>query len=171
MNSDPLHDLLQNADEHFPAPRLREEIARRARRRIDRRCKVKSVAAIVLALLIVAPFARMMLPRHHSPTISSPPIGDDSSEIALIAQLTANDIIAQRKASEGVSRPSSIDPIITLHMELDQTAAILLAGGDHLMRDPTQKTAAAAEYRQARDLFPATPAAAVADQRLQQLGL
>jgi hypothetical protein len=109
---------------------------------------------------------------HLSRFILPPPPPDDmrSAETdAKLHQLVA--ALVERHDRESAQRdvPEPDDYLWQLSQERDRAALILVRGGDRIYRECHDRPAAEADYRQAIRLFPKSPAAAVAQQRLRNI--
>ncbi|MDB5320387.1 MAG: hypothetical protein JWN40_2018 [Phycisphaerales bacterium] len=177
MENDPLAELLRNADAVQPQPIAPGNLAARVRRRV-RRGRVARGALTAGLLLVVggASFWFRSLPVENSKTTASVDIAGLKREFA---RLNADAELHERIAQQIITRersplrskiPDVADANEALSVQLERSALTLLNRGDSLLRDPSAKAEAAASFRRILELFPQSRGAALARERLNQIG-
>jgi hypothetical protein len=186
MPADPLEQLLEHADAQLPPRPATKLFAERVRARAARRAKMRigvAMTVLVAAAMITAYRTR---PKTHLAALPNP--GTATIDVAQcrieLAQLDALATVHQRaarrimQAEDGaVARrrmsPAFLpgrDPLAPLAEAQDRAARILLLDGDRLEATPGEQPRAQAVYRRAVQLFPDTPAAREAADRLKAAG-
>lgn len=186
MTSDPLHDLLHRTDAATTTPALPDDdLAARIRHVAKRRRVVRAgTAAVVLAAMaiVTSAFVWPRLPRQRTEIAQSAPdpVRLRAELMALRsdadARLAAVEIVLDRerkqqqaeKLRQALNRPDALERV---HREQDRAALILICQADRIYNDPRRRQSAAEEYRQLLALFPQTQWAAVARQRLAEIGI
>jgi hypothetical protein len=191
MKSDPVRAWLQEADEAAgPLPAVPADLAARVRRaaalRSGRQRTCGVAAAILLACGLLATWPR---PAQEPPAQADRPVAGAAPapvpDAALLAKLQQLDAEAEmwlfvaRKADEyrqarQAARPAAAlpevpDVVARTRRELDQAALTLVQQADRMCRELHQCQTAAVRYRRVVDLFPDSPWATVARQRLDEL--
>jgi hypothetical protein len=198
VNEEQLRELLQTADDAAPPPGVRADLTARVRQRVRGRKRMRAAGgAAVLVLLAVA--ATVLVahggPKSKAPLTSKDDLKGREMPIdipALKAQyarlesearqheLTAAAMLrsearsqreeqaaaATERAREILTRPDVLDELAARR---ERTARILVDRGDVLLREPGGAPAAAESYKNVVDLFPDTPEAAVARDRLGRI--
>ena len=171
MRDERLHELLRTADAATGLPNALRDVATRVRRRVRRNQLARvtysaaAVGCIVLAAVIDSPTA----PETTSTYAAELDLNRLDQQIRL-HELTAEHLLAserQRGASTTGVTTQALSPLDELQEQRDVAAAILLHQADRLMFELKQPQQAVAEYRRMIELFPDTPAAATASQRLE----
>jgi hypothetical protein len=169
MNDHDLANLLQQADTPtLPTPANLPQRLRRIhhRRRTTRR-------ALYSVLILLGALSPLLIPRPQ-PRPTAPPAGATlKAEIFALQKeadlrATAMDHIL---ASQPAPRPRRLppDPFFEIQLQQNQAAQTLLYTADRFLHDLHQPAAATAQYHRLVTLFPNTPAASTAKQRLEQL--
>lgn len=194
MNDDRLADLLRETDRALPPPTGRPDLAARVRRRaaqhrIVRRTGGALAAAIALALGATFAFRAAS----HKAAPPETPMRPDAVQVAIadsqeeLAQLRAeldqlraeaDSTLAiieavktqqQQRARAAAIAQASSDPQEQIRQELDRAAFTIVYQADRMYRELGLKQSAIRDYRQTIELFPGTPAAQVARERLTQI--
>jgi hypothetical protein len=169
MSSDQFAQLLSAADATSARPRVSSErLARVVRRRHARRVFVARTAVAACCAVVVAvglmTTERGLSPASHPHELAQ--LEASARHHALVA-----DVLMQRERSASArSTPQAItDPSLWLQRERAEAALALVRSADRLFAANNDRTAAANAYRQAIQLFPETPAAQLASQRLGRI--
>jgi hypothetical protein len=186
VNDEDLRELLQTADAANPPPVVQVDAkrirSREQRRRIGRTFAATFSIALVVFIASVAWHARFR-PVHPQIAQQSKPIDPTAirARIALLDQEAkdgerlANLMLADEARTARRGRLHQTDFAVGANVELeaqrDQTARLLIDRADWLTGRPGAATAAADEYRRVIELFPASPLARTARDRLDQLKL
>jgi hypothetical protein len=192
MTNDPLGQLLSRADTAAgpvspPADGIAGHIRAVLRRRQARR---RTATGVTLALLLVVatliPMVRPMVrSRPHramdladvKPTFESRPkeVARLRRELdALRAQASAGEtavaamLRAERRVRQSPAR-ALVDPVQRIHDQRDLAALALVRQADRLYRELDHRQSAATAYEAVVALFPQTPSATVARQRLADI--
>jgi hypothetical protein len=185
VNDDPLRQLLELADRppslvvparHDQPADLAASIIRRHARR-QWLVRVGTSGVVVAAILIVSSVLLWRVPESTHPHVIAATLTADSKlELARLDQQaqvharTAELLLAgeKRRASQrrAAQRASAADIDDQVLQQRAEAALTIVRSGDRLRTTYQLDDAAAAEYRRAIDLFPETPAAAVAARRL-----
>lgn len=197
MNEEQLRELLQTADEAAPPPRVHGGLTARVRHRARARWRLRAAGGVAVVALIVAGTAAWLthggwspksqivngIPQDRQPLVD---VAGLKSQYALLEvearqhQLTAAAILRlesqarrEAQAADAAGRARMIlarpDALAELAERRDRTARILIGRGDSLLHQPGGKSAAAESYKNVVDLFPDTPEATVARDRLGQI--
>jgi hypothetical protein len=193
MGDEPLKRLLQEVDAAAgPPPDLPADLALRVRtlalRRQRMRFGLSMAAAIVLAVGMAslwsqAPPAPSGLggPAEIVQTRPEPP--DVASIRAEIEQLRreadlrlavaqrTQEILEQMRRAEALTKPQQAlpDPVVDARRELEKAAYTLVYQADRMCRELDLCESAAIKYQRVVELFPETPWAVVARQRLSEI--
>lgn len=164
--TDPLEQLLKNADTTPPAGASTDGIAIRVR---ERRAAQQRVTASVVAVAILGSAVLLAVNwnRSNKPVAEAPvpkPVVVD--ELALrVHELTAERLLADKQ----ISRPSNAtnDPTISVQEQRDRAALILIYDAERYTKS-NRPTDAIATYRRAIELFPQSTWAELARRRLRE---
>ena len=173
IEQDPLAELLRTADAAQPLPEQRGDVAGRVHRRARRRRAGQGliVAALVIGAGVSIWFSRP--PARHA-TIASADVAQLRRECAQfdadaeIHERTAQLMMSHERAAS--RRIGAADDRDALALQLERSALILVNRGEHLLREPDARTEAADAFRRVLELFPQSRGAAVARERLNQIG-
>jgi hypothetical protein len=169
---DPIRQILKQTDMAMPAPLPGSNLADRVRRRArnQRLTRVIAAGVIVIAVGIVSVTA---MRSHPQPAVQAVlPMNDDlrwADADAKYHQMVAD--LLEKHERETV-RPANTDAdeyLWQLSQQGNRAALILVRSADRIYRESHDWPAAEASYRQAIRLFPDSPAAAVAQQRLRNI--
>jgi hypothetical protein len=174
--SDPIGQLLRDADAALPSPAAPEGLALRVRHRRDRRRRVMRMAMGVAVIVIVSLATLPSVISRHAirnrvaiTTAPVPPAHTTSlAELDLAARLheqTAAMLMDRSSASR--PKPPHANGVVDPRTQRDRVALILVYEADRSAREKRPAEAAAA-YRRAIALFPHSPWAQVARQRLKE---
>lgn len=173
MNQDLLPQLLTDADSRLPKPPLQADLENRVIHRIRHRRVIRRSAAV--ALLVVAAIPVIVIKSGSKPSQTAkspsfaPPIAitqpkPDRWE-ALVHEETAD---AMLRMQHERADPTATTRRINIEMERLETAAVLLAAGDHFAHQGNSPQRAKDAYQRVVAFFPGTPCATTANQRLAQ---
>jgi hypothetical protein len=192
MSDELLRRLLQQADATAgPPPRIGDHLAARVRGRVLRRRRVAFRLSAAAAIVLAAGVTVLM---SYSPTRRGPlagagiarsepvatPHGDVRAELArldreaeiriAVARRTA-EILTQRRLAESrtLQQPAIADPVADAQREVEQAAYTLVSQADRMCRDMNLCATAVVNYQRVVELFPETPWATVARQRLEEI--
>jgi hypothetical protein len=199
MDDTKIRNLLRQADRIAgPPPMDPLGLADRVRRLRARRQRIRIAASAAVAALIAvsvgaAFFATRLpiqpLPVNQPPTLAelgapSPDTRPDldrlqahidqlraeaDSALALVREVSAV-LEQQRRLAELDRASASIDPRDEVRWQINQAAFISVYQADRMYRELDLRESAVESYRQVISLFPDTPAAEVARQRLSEIG-
>lgn len=192
MTHDNLGQLLARADATAgsvppPAQELAQRVRIASRRRQARRRASVAAASALAAILVIAAILRPPQPPRTNDATNLPvpmkdrPIQDSrdlAAELAAVrAQAAASEAcVAAMLKSEARGRklasatPRALDPLDRIRAEQDRGAMALVRQADRQYRELDRKASAAAGYGRVVELFPRTHWAAVARQRLADIG-
>jgi hypothetical protein len=195
VQEDPLSRILKQADADLGGPSpLPDDLARRVRLRAARRRSQRVAGGLaVAAAIVLAIGASVMLSRRpalpafqgggdrritHAEPLEPDPrgvraelarLGAEAEWRAAVARRT-EEILAQMRRAESLKRESdSSDPLARLRRQVDQAAFTLVAHADRMCREQNLCRSAVVKYQRVITLFPDTPWAKVARQRLQEI--
>lgn len=182
MTDQKMVDLLLRADVGASLSVPRRELARQVRERARRRGRMRGSAAVLaLALCASALVYRLSPSRPLAPDHPAIRTGQTARKLAIelaqldrvalryeraaeaLRQVELNDQRLQR-VNEAMARPG---PLEQLESTRARAALILLRDADRIGERPGGQARAAQQYRRAIELFPETPAAQSARQRLK----
>jgi hypothetical protein len=186
--TDPLGELLSRADEAAEAgPRSSEGVANCIRAELRRRqARRRTATGIALALLlVVATLIPMVRSRAHrvidlvgaKPAIESRPqeVARLQRELAALRAeanagrtAVATMLRAERRVRQSPARALA-DPVQRIYDQRDLAALALVRQADRLYRELDHRQSAATAYERVVALFPQTPSASVARQRLVEI--
>ena len=191
MTHDPLAELLSGADAAATAgPRPASDVARRVRVEARRRqVRTRATGAVsVLALLTVFILVSIR-PVHTELANNTPPTRPpetslrvrDASELAAEIAALRNEaagreavvkamLTGEERARRSTAVPRGVDPLDRILAEQDRGALALVRQADRQYHELDRKASAAAGYGRVVELFPKTHWAAVARQRLSEIG-
>jgi hypothetical protein len=182
MTSDPIGDLLTHADATAGPPQPRPGLADRVRTQAQRRrtrARVTAGAVAVLAIAGAFPAVRSTLRQRTTDVTSVPANAFDAARLrqeitALRQEATAREkVVAAMLAGEARGRRpparSPVDPLQRIRDQQDVAALALVRQADRLYHDLARPQRAAATYERVVELFPQTPWATVARQRLVEI--
>lgn len=177
MNHDKLDQLLRDADAADASPAIDASLAGRVRARAKRQRRIRGMGAGVIATAAVVVFGWAMwpdVPRSPAPRFvqSTQPLVPITSVADLRAELTALSSEADRLTAEAealwaAERPAYRAPrraAIGVDVQVERAAFTMVY---QAARMPA--SSAADVYRQVSQVFPDTPSAQVARQRLSEL--
>ena len=169
--NDPIRKILRKTDTAIGTPAGGNNLAGRVRRKARNQRRVRVLAAAVVAVVGIVlvklpgnrprPLVRAALPARNDPRS----IEMDANYHQMVADVLEKD---ERK----VVRPdaSRADEFLwQLSQEQNQAALILVGSGDRIYEEFHDRLTAEANYRQVIHLFPDSPAAVVAQQRLRSI--
>lgn len=191
MSDDPLRQILQQADAAAgDPPEIAGDLAHRVRTLAARRRRVSfglsAAAAVVLA-------AGMTFLLSRTPTSSERGAGPGivqsgqvqpglveirteierlgrEAEIRLAVARRMQELLEQMERSKTRKRQHDYpDPVARARREVDRAAFVLVSQADRMCRDLDLCDSAAVKYQRVVDLFPETPWATVARQRLDEI--
>lgn len=186
MRADPLRDLLERTDAALPPPAIAGRFSERlAKRRAGRR-RLQVAMSALLAMATVLAVLRFSKPHQrsdyeldgHAPAFDIDRCRKELAALqaeAAIHQQAADAIAAIRRQTDAFERSRdrmllAPDPFDRIEHARDCAARILLLSGDRLTASSGHHQQATEEYRRAAALFPDTPAAEEAIQRLKAAG-
>lgn len=171
---DPIRQLLLHTDAALGSPPATRNVSDRVRKRARNQRRLRVVTAgIAIALLCIGivfihpPKTPPAIVAHLAP----PPPQDtrsDETDVKL-HQLVAQLLEKHEREAARANIPEPDDYLWQLSQERDRAALILVRGGDRIYRESHDRPAAEANYRQAIRLFPESPAASLAEQRLRNI--
>lgn len=188
MDTDPLAKLLRDVDAEQRGRVGANDLVTRVRWRA-RRGKVarRFVAAALLAVIGGASFWYASLPSAPSKLLAlatSPTTGNATAPVDVaelrreLARLNAEAELHERTAllifarEQGANGPAVAAPDAkqALTAQVERSALTLVNRGDALLQDPGAKAEAAESFRRVLELFPKSRGAALARERLNQIG-
>lgn len=192
MTHDPLGELLRQADAAATAvQRPPADVARGVRAEARRRQVRARFAAgtVSIVALVAASIVMSTRPAHTEVVHNTPPTrpAETSPQVRDVSELAA-EIAALRREAAGheavvkamftgeerarrtVAIPRGVDPLDRILAEQDRGALALVRQADRQYRELDRKESAAAGYGRVVELFPKTHWAAVARQRLSEIG-
>lgn len=179
MNDESLSNLLHEAD---VTPRaLRSDLPARVLRRRRNRRVVRACASSTAMLMIA--FAGCWIIWQRNPrtldvatTQAQPATGARSmpfdAQLAVYEQTAERLVSAQEsrtRRERASDRAPAPDALVAMQSQREQAAMTLVQQAQRCSSDPARADAAAAKFRLAVELFPDTPAARVAQRRLDAL--
>jgi hypothetical protein len=192
MTHDKLGDLLSQADAaatiaRRTAPDVARQVRVEARRRQVRTRMVGgavSATALVAVLIVLSVHpAHTELARHTPPTrpVETSPHVRDASELAAEIAALRNEaagheavvkamLTGEQRGRRMAAVPRGVDPLDRILAEQDRGAMALVRQADRQYHELDRKESAAAGYGRVVELFPKTHWAAVARQRLSEIG-
>lgn len=187
MPADPLEQLLEHADAQLRPPPATKLFAERVRARAARRTNARIGMAMTLLVAAAMITAYRTRPKAHLTALPTPAtttaidVAEYRIELARLDALAAAHQRAARQilqAEDGAARRRRLapallpgrDPLAPVAEAQDRAARILLLDGDRLEATPGEQPRAQAVYRRAVQLFPDTPAAREAADRLKAAG-
>jgi hypothetical protein len=170
--SDPIREILRNTDSAMSAPIPRDGLASKVRRKLrNRRIAAGAATGIAIAAAVVLPL--LLHQTRPLPAVqASEPTKYDRQLIeadATYHQMVADLLVKYEHGQNHRQTPKTDDFLWQLSQERDRTALLLIGSGDRIYRDFHNRPAAESHYRQVIHLFPESPAAALAQQKLQNL--
>lgn len=163
---DELHELLRLADASASAPPIDvRDLPNRVRHTARCQRRISAGGLFILALLAVSPLL-FLYRRPIAPPIAS----GDQSFLEVDAELHSRTaILLEAAEQEARSNSNPTDAfLVALQLQRDRAALVLLRDADHKLHDH-ESLAATTLLRRAIKLFPETHAAALAEQKLNQL--
>jgi hypothetical protein len=190
MDIDPLGKLLRDVDAAEPLRLGADDLVARVRRRARRGRAARSLVAAALLVVIggawfwhasspAAPSKVRMLARSPTTTNTMMTAPVDVAELQReLARLNAEAELHERTALLILAKEqAAVAPVVTapdasqtLTAQLERSALTLVNRGDSLLHDPGAKTEAAESFKRVLELFPQSQAAALARDRLNQIG-
>jgi hypothetical protein len=194
MNVDPLGKLLRDVDAAQPlrgssrssSDDLVAQVRRRARRQVQAR-RAAAAAALLVAIggavvwhasLPSSPSKVIVLAT--SPTTAIAPAPVDTAQLqrelarlnaeAELHQQTAIRILARERAAAAAPVVAAPDANQALTAQVERSALTMVNRGNSLLHVPGAKAEAAESFKRVLELFPQSQAAAMARQRLDQIG-
>jgi hypothetical protein len=182
MRRDTLEDLLAETDAKLPPPPtapLIDGVRARAAHRARAQLALAAVASLAIAATIlysIRPHPAVV--RETRPTHLGSESGQWRAQLATLEataalhQKKADDLIAAERGAYALRKVEiqamlAPDPLSYLDQARDRAARIMLMAGDRLAGRPGGKAGAEETYRRAVQLFPDTPAAHEALERLK----
>lgn len=188
METDRLELLLSHADAATPPPPAREGMADQVRNRVHRsRRRTQIIIGCLMASACGVLVLRLSPPRQQF--TKALPVGpseirgaDWRAEFALLDRAAEfhekiarnlERIASQDRHLRELQRQlaTAADPLAPIEQARDRAALLMLRDGDRSLAQPDQKARAFENYRRAVQLFPDTPAAREAVQRLKAAGV
>ena len=188
MARDPLAKLLRDVDAAQPLRAGADDLVAQVRRRARRGRVARRVAAAGLLMAFGGvSFWYASLPSAPSkvivlttpPTTATAPAPVDVAELQReLARLNAEAELHERTALLILARvQAAVAPMVAapdarqaLTTQVERSALTLVNRGDSLLHDPGAKAEAAESFKRVLELFPQSQAAALARQRLNQIG-
>lgn len=191
MSDDPLKRILQEADAAADQPPpMSTDLARRVRRLAERRRRLSfglnAAAALVLAVGMTLLWSSPRIPPRPVPGVHL--VGQQQeqleaermqAEITRLRREAASRLAVARRTRElmarsGRARGSKLaaevpDPMANVRREVERTAYLLVWQADRMCRQQNLCDLAVGKYRRVVELFPDTPWATVARQRLDEI--
>jgi hypothetical protein len=170
---DDLSNILKRVDEAMRSPRIDGQLAGKVRRRAQNERVARTVltAAVIVGLgLLAIQFA----PRGGRLTESGRPIiatNTPARELGGNVDQLVGEILVKHELAKHSTQLSAggDDYLWRLSQERNRAALILVRSGDRLYEELHDRPAAEANYRLAIQLFPNSPSAAEAQERLQKI--
>jgi septal ring factor EnvC (AmiA/AmiB activator) len=182
MNEEKIEQLLQSADKSASGPLYRSDnlaplVRRRARRR-HTKIIIAPVAAAVLMLAGLCFFAIAKNPKQKSLTPEQ--IASLNAQIRDLNQKTdatlklVREVIERQRSIERIAKLNAQlaefkDPLEKLNADINKTAFILVSSADKMYDELNDKDSAIKTYNQVIGLFPQTPSAESARQKLLKI--
>ena len=174
-DTDAIAGLLTAADGSVPPPQVRAGLAERVRgramrRRRHRRWAAGSATALLVAIGAVAVFRPGR--SHEMRTIDTTQLAAEIEQAQLEAAdrfAVARRVIALERSRQQAAASTVAAATPVLFSDRAQAAVTLVSQADRLRERLDRPDDALAAYRRAAELFPDTPSAAVARQRIRQL--
>jgi hypothetical protein len=164
--NDPIREILRKTDTAIGTPAPGENLAGRVRRRVRNQRRVRVIAVAVVAVVGIV---LVKLPGNRPRRVAS--LGrNDLRWIEMDAKYhrMVADLLEKNERKVVRADPSKADEFLwQLSQERNQAALILVGSGDRIYEEFHDRPAAEANYRQVIHLFPDSPAAAMAQQRLR----
>jgi hypothetical protein len=191
VSDDPLKRILQQADVAAgDPPEVAGDLARRVRALAARRRRVSFGLSVAAAVALAAGMTFLV---SRAPTSSergagpgivqsgqAPPdlaeiraeierLGREAEMRLAVARRT-RELLEQTERSRALKRQHDYpDPVARARREVDRAAFVLVSQADRMCRDLDLCDSAAVKYQRVVDLFPETPWATVARQRLDEI--
>jgi hypothetical protein len=172
---DLIRNILKRADEAMDKPPVVRGIAEKVRRRVRSQQRRRIVLAGIAVGAVLGGMFLMDRPRDRQVAVvktGPPPVvavkESDETDLKVDEQVAELLLRHEREAPKR-SAVVADDYLWQLSQERNQTALILIGSGDRIAREFHDQQAAMANYRQVIRLFPDSPAAAVAQQRLRNI--
>jgi hypothetical protein len=164
---DPIGQILKQADSAMTALAVRPDLAGRVRRRAVRRRQRQTIAACVVFVAVGVLSVITMRDRPHAAPakVDLRSLEADAKYHQMVADLL-------EKHERETVRPANSDAdeyLWQLSQQGNRAALILVRSADRIYQECHDRPAAEASYRQAIRLFPDSPAAAMAQQRLRNI--
>jgi hypothetical protein len=188
METDRLELLLSRADAATPPPPARDGMADQVRNRVaSSRRRTQVIIACLMASACGAVVLRLSPPRQQL-TNALPGRPSEIRDADWRAEFAQLDRTAEfhEKVARNLERienrdrhlrelqrqlATAPDPLASIEQARDRAALIMLRDGDRSLAKPNQQARAFENYRRAVQLFPDTPAAREAVQRLKAAGV
>jgi hypothetical protein len=189
MTNDPLPQLLASADATAgtfpPSPNGLADRVRAQLRRRQVRARTAAGAAVAVILVVASAIPLLHLKTHAPPVvIDGPATGVRQRDVtrlrdeiaALRAQAATGEttVAAMLRAEQRARQPSparaaTTDPVQRIRDQQDLAALALVRQADRLYRELDHRQSATTAYERVVALFPQTPSAIVARQRLVEI--
>jgi hypothetical protein len=171
---DPIQELLRKTDEAMGMPvSAKGDLATRVRRKVRRQRYVRALAGILVLVgggilsAVVLTKERPAVPM----AVQSKPndLRWVETDISVHEQIVA---LLEKHERESLPKPNpKTDEFLwEVSQESNRTGLILVRDGDRMYRESHDRQSAEASYSQVIRLFPDSPAAGIARERLRELG-
>ena len=148
-------------------PRVSGDMARRVRGK-ERRQRVRRSLATGMAIVVLGMVAILIPRKRPEPVVRmerASVLDTDGKVAELVADILKKDASDKRT----ISASEADDYLWQVSQERNRAALILVRGGDRIYAESHDRPTAETDYRLAIQLFPNSPAAGVAQQRLRAL--
>ncbi|MGA2441501.1 MAG: hypothetical protein ABSH08_11115 [Tepidisphaeraceae bacterium] len=169
---DPIRQILKQTDLAMPAPVAGRNLAQRVRRRARNQRLIRTVAAGVMVVAVGILSVTAMRNHPHPLAQVTLPAKDDLKWAEVDAkyhQLVADLLEKHERETVRPVDTKADEYLWQLSQQGNRAALILVRSADRIYQESHDRAAAEASYRQAIRLFPDSPAAAVAQQRLRNI--
>jgi hypothetical protein len=176
---DLMREMLRRADRASQTPALRSDVAEGVRRKVRKQRLTRGIATGAMGVMIAVGILEMTAWQERPPAVTMvrpPPVQKplldetDVKVVIMTADLVENYEKRPPTSGSGADAAVAQEYLWQVAEAPNQTALILVRSADRIYRQSHDRPAAEASYRQAIRLFPDSPAAAVARERLRNLG-
>jgi hypothetical protein len=179
MDDSQLQELLDSIESDASAVRLQPDLAKRVRRRVKRRARIRGFSAATIFLVVCAGAVTFLVRDFRRRQV----IGVEASagDVAIRLRAEIDDLnvranqhetmakrLEQLESMAAMERKIGGDPILELTTDRAAAAGILVARAKELERDRSISEAIA-QYQRIVELFADTPQAIVAERRLRDI--